>query len=79
MCDSSPKAECVPAFTHESERGPFVREAENAIRSSLEQRCGGNFLAIFAGTLLDEKPNFLSRIFDGEGRSTLVQDIERCP
>ena len=28
MCDLSPKAECVPAFTRESERGPFVREVE---------------------------------------------------
>ena len=29
VCDFSPKAECVPAFTRESERGPFVREVEN--------------------------------------------------
>ena len=29
VCDPSPKAECVPAFTRESERGPFVREVEN--------------------------------------------------
>ena len=28
VCDPSPKAESVPAFTRESERGPFVREAE---------------------------------------------------
>ena len=28
VCDPSPKAECVPAFTRKSERGPFVREAE---------------------------------------------------
>ena len=28
MCDPSPKAECVPAFTRESERGPFVGEVE---------------------------------------------------
>ena len=26
MCDSSPKAECVPTFARESERGPFVPE-----------------------------------------------------
>ena len=37
------------------------------IRSGLKQRCDGDFLAIFAGTLLDEKSNFLSRIF-GLGR-----------
>ena len=28
VCDPSPKAECVPAFTRESERGPFVGEVE---------------------------------------------------
>ena len=28
VCDLSPKAECVPAFTRENERGPFVREVE---------------------------------------------------
>ena len=28
VCDFSPKAECVPTFTRESERGPFVREVE---------------------------------------------------
>ena len=28
VCDLSPKDECVPDFTCESERGPFVREAE---------------------------------------------------
>ena len=28
VCDPSPKAECVPAFECESERGPFVREVE---------------------------------------------------
>ena len=29
VCDPSPKAECVPAFACESERGAFVREVEN--------------------------------------------------
>ena len=28
VCDFSPKAECVPAFTRESKRGPFVSEVE---------------------------------------------------
>ena len=60
VCDFSPKAECVPAFTRESERGPFVREVENAMRNGWEQRCDGNFLAIFAGVSIGEKSNFLS-------------------
>ena len=41
MCDFSPKAECVPAFTHESERGPFVGEVENWD----EKRLGIKFMA----------------------------------
>ena len=28
VCDFSPKVECVPTFTRESERGPFAREVE---------------------------------------------------
>ena len=31
VCDFSPKAECVPAFTRESERGPFVGEVEKRL------------------------------------------------
>ena len=36
---------------------------KNAMRNSLEQRYGGNFLAIFAGTVLSEKPNFTGGFF----------------
>ena len=64
MCDLSPKGECVPAFGSESERGLFVREVENAVRSGLKQRCDGNFLTIFAETVLGEKPNFSGRFFE---------------
>ena len=31
VCDPSPKAECVPAFTRESERRPFVPEVLKAV------------------------------------------------
>ena len=64
MCDLVGEGECVPAFGSESERGPFVREVENAMRNGWEQRCDGNFLAIFAGVSIGEKSNFLSRIFE---------------
>ena len=37
VCDPSPKAECVPAFTRESERGPFVREAEKCDEKRFER------------------------------------------
>ena len=55
---------CVPAFGGEGKRGPFVREVENAMKSGLKQRCGGNFLAIFAGVSIGEKPNFSGRFFE---------------
>ena len=36
VCDLSPKAECVPTFTRESKRGPFVRKAENGDEKRFE-------------------------------------------
>ena len=38
VCDPVGEGECVPAFTRESERGPFVREVEkrNERRSEIE-------------------------------------------
>ena len=34
------------------------------LKSGWEQRCDGNFLAIFAGTIWGEKPNFTGRFFE---------------
>ena len=31
VCDFSPKGECVPAFTRESKRGPFVPETSKSV------------------------------------------------
>ena len=64
VCDLSPKAERVLTFAREIERGPFVREAENAMKCGLEQRRAGNFLAIVAGTILSEKLNFTGGLFE---------------
>ena len=44
--------------------GHLCEKLKNAMKSGLKQRCGGNFLAIFAGTVLDEKPNFTGRFFE---------------
>ena len=33
------------------------------MRNGLEQRCGSNFLEIFVGTILGEKPNFTGEFF----------------
>ena len=44
--------------------GHLCEKLKNGMRSGLEQHCGDNFLTIFAGTLLDEKPNFTGRFFE---------------
>ena len=64
MCDLSPKAECVPAFGSEGKLGPFVRKVKKWDEKRLGQRCDGNFLAIFAETVLSVKPNFTGRFFE---------------
>ena len=61
MCDLSPKAECVPAFGVKANVGHLCERLKNGMKSDLEQRCGGNFLAIFVGMGLGEKPNFTGR------------------
>ena len=43
--------------------GRLWEKLKDAMKSGLEQRCDGNFLAIFAGTVLSEKPNFTGRFF----------------
>ena len=47
MCDSSPKGECVPTFTRESERGPFVREVEKQDEKRLGDKIYGSSFARF--------------------------------
>ena len=51
----------VPISGEKANVGRLCDKLKSAIRSGLEQRCGGNFLAIFAGTFLGEKPNFTGR------------------
>ena len=43
--------------------GRLCEKLKNAMKSGWEQRCDGNFWAIFARKVLSEKLNFLSRIF----------------
>ena len=50
MCDPSPKAECVPAFTRESERGPFVREVEKQDEKRLGDKIYGSSFARFSSS-----------------------------
>ena len=44
--------------------GRLWEKLKDAMKSGLEQRCEGNFLAIFAETVLSEKPNFTGRFFE---------------
>ena len=44
--------------------GRLWEKLKSGMKSGLEQRCGGNFLAIFVGTGLGEKLNFSGRFFE---------------
>ena len=57
------KASVYPLSAVKASVGRLCEKLKNAMKSGLEQSCDGNFLTIFTGTVLDEKPNYLSRIF----------------
>ena len=44
--------------------GRLCEKLKIGMKSDLEQRCGGNFLAIFVEVDLGEKPNFTGRFFE---------------
>ena len=44
--------------------GRLWEKLKDAMKSGLEQRCDGNFWAIFAGMVLGEKPNFTGKFFE---------------
>ena len=44
--------------------GRLCEKLKIGMKSGLEQRCGGNFLAIVAGTILSEKLNFTGGFFE---------------
>ena len=65
VCDFLSGAECVyPLLPVKANVGRLCEKLKNAMKSGLGRSCSGNFLAIFAGTLLDEKPNFSGRFFE---------------
>ena len=55
VCDPSLKAECVPAFTRESERGAFVPEVLKAVRTMYWKRWYDRVSCTFHGFSEDEK------------------------
>ena len=64
VCDPLSRAEYVPTFACESERGAFVREVEMRKKTDLRSECADNFWTIFAGTVLGEKSNFTGKFFE---------------
>ena len=44
--------------------GHLCEKLKIGMRSGWGQRCDGNFLTIYAGTILGEKPNFTGRFFE---------------
>ena len=70
------KASVYPLSLAKANVGRLCEKLKDAMKSGLGQRCGGNFLAIFAGVSIGEKPNFLSRIF-GWGKPFDFNKIKR--
>ena len=58
------KASVYPLSPVKASVGHLCEKLKNAMKSGLKQRCDGNFLAIFVGTLLDEKSNFTGGFFE---------------
>ena len=58
------KASVYPLSLVKANVGRLCEKLKSAMRSGLKQRCGGNFLTIYAGTVLGEKPNFTGRFFE---------------
>ena len=53
-----------PLSSAKTNVGRLWEKLKNAMKSGLEQRCAGNFLAIFVGMGLGEKPNFTGKFFE---------------
>ena len=65
VCDLSPRAECVcPLSLVKANVGRLCEKLKIGMKDGLKQRCGGNFLAIVAGTILSEKLNFTGGFFE---------------
>ena len=58
------KPSVYPLLLVKANVGCLWEKLKTGMRNGWEQRCDGNFLAIFAGVSIGEKSNFLSRIFE---------------
>ena len=53
-----------PLSSAKANVGHLCEKLKNAMKSGLEQRCDGNFLAIVAEVSIGEKSNFTGRFFE---------------
>ena len=58
------KASVYPLSLVKANVGRLCEKLKIGMKNGLEQRCDGNFLAIFAGVSIGEKPNFTGRLFE---------------
>ena len=58
------KASVYPLSPAKANVGHLCEKLKSGMKSGWGQRCDGNFLAIFAGTVLGEKPNFTGGFFE---------------
>ena len=58
------KANVYPLSPVKANVGRLWEKLKIGMKSGLEQRCDGNFLAIFAGVSIGEKSNFTGRFFE---------------
>ena len=58
------KPSVYPLSAVKANVGRLCEKLKNAMKSGLGRSCSGNFLAIFAGTVLSEKPNFTGGFFE---------------
>ena len=64
VCDPLSKSEVYPLSPTKANVGHLCEKLKNGMRSGWGQRCDGNLLTIYAGTILDEKSNFTGRFFE---------------
>ena len=55
------KVSVYPLLLVKANVGRLCEKLKSGMRNGWEQRCDGNFWAIFAGTVFDEKTNFTGR------------------
>ena len=59
------KPSVYPLSPAKANVGHLWEKLKNAMKNGLGRSCSGNFLAIVAGTILSEKPNFTGRFSEG--------------